>query len=164
MPNVKRNTGFRPYGEVRRTNKYIADAAIYPGDAVVHGSSGNVVAWSSSGTAILGVAMGYAASQGAEVLVWDHPDQEFVVQSDGSTPAGQLDVFLNYTIAATSASTQYKVSRMQLSGISGATGATMPLKALFLDNRADNAFGTYADVVVIINNHVQKGGTGQAGV
>ena len=164
MPNTKRATGFRPYGEVRRINQYVADTTIYPGDLVVHGSSGNVTLYTSSAVAVIGVAASYGVSQGAPLLVWDHPDQEFVIGSDGATPSNQTDLFLNYQVTTTAGSSQYKVSRMALTGTSGGTVATMPLKTIFIDSRPDNALGAYADVVVMLNNHVFKGGTGQVGV
>lgn len=164
MPNTKRNTGARPWGNPLRVSQYVANAAIYPGDFVQEGSSGNVIVYASSANAILGVAATYASGQGSQLLVWDHPDQQFVINSDGSQPTLQSDVFKNYQITATAGSATYKVSRMALTGTSQGTVATMPLKGLFIDQRPDSALGTYADIVVLINNHVFKGGTGVVGV
>lgn len=164
MANTKRNVGARPWGTPLRSSAYIANTTIYPGDFVVHASSGNVTTYTTSATSIIGVAANYAAGQGSQLLVWDHPDQQFVIQSDGATPALQSDIFYNYQISANSGSATYKVSRMALTGTSQGTTATIPLKAIFIDVRPDNALGTYADVVVLINNHVYKGGTGIVGV
>jgi hypothetical protein len=164
MGNTKRNVGFRPYGQVLRATQYIANGAVYPGDLVYHGSSGNVITYASSAIPIVGVAASYGSGQGSQILVWDHPDQQFIVQSDGGTPANQSDMFYNYQVTATGGSSQYKVSRMTLTGSSQGTISTMPLKAVFIDPRGDNVLGTYADVVVVINNHVFKGGTGSVGV
>lgn len=165
MANTKRNTGFRPYGVVYRATQYTANGTIYPGDPVQMGSSGNVIQYAgASANPILGVAAQYAAAQGSPVVVWDHPDQQYLVQSDGGTPAVQSDIFYNYQITQTSGSAAFKVSRMQLTGSSKGVAVAMPLQAIYLDSRPDNALGTYADVVVMINNHQFKGGTGTVGV
>jgi hypothetical protein len=163
MANTKRATGFRPYGQVLRATQYIANATIYEGDLLQPGSSGNVILYASSANPTIGVAAGYAAGQGSTLLVWDHPEQLFAVQSDGSVPANQSDLFYNYQVSANTGSAQYKLSRMALTGTSQGTVATMPLKAVYIDPRPDNVLGTYADVVVQLNNHVFGGGTGQAG-
>lgn len=164
MANIVRNTGLRPYGEVRRATQYTANAVIYPGDAVQMGSSGNVIQYAgASATGLLGVAAQYSSGQGQPILVWDHPDQNFVIQADAAIN-NQQNLFYNFQITQTTGSSQFKVSRMQLTASSSGTGAPMPLKALFLDPRPDNAFGSYADVVVTINNHIYKGGTGTSGI
>lgn len=164
MGNTKRNTGFRPYGQVLRATQYTVNGAVYPGDLVYHGASGNVITYAASAIPIIGVSASYGAGQGSQILVWDHPDQQFVVQSDGGTPSLQSDFFANYQVTATGGSATYKTSRMQLTGSSQGTAAAMPLKAIFLDPRGDNVLGTYADVVVLINNHAYKGGSGSVGV
>jgi hypothetical protein len=158
MANTKRNVGFRPYGQVYRATVYTANAAIYEGDAVQVNSSGNVISYAgASATPMLGVSAGYASGQGSQVVVWDHPDQQFVVQSDGSsaTPVAQSDIFWNYQITTPGGSTQFKVSRMQLTATS--QGTSGPLKAIYVDSRPDNALGTYADIVVLLNNHLYSG-------
>lgn len=164
MANTVRNVGFRLWGNPLRASQYIANGIIYQGDPVQMGSSGNVIQYAgSSATGLLGVAANYASGQGAPILIWDHPDQQFVVQADGQVN-NQNIMGLNFQITQTTGSSQYKISRMQLTASSTGTGATMPIKALFIDSRPDNALGSYADVVVLINNHIYKGGTGTTGI
>jgi hypothetical protein len=116
-------------------------------------NAGLVTNSSAGTTAVIGAAASYAAS-GAEVLVYDDPDQLFMIQSDDATdPDAQTDVGLNYNIVATSGDTTYKVSRHELDGSTGATDSNLPLRLLAVERSVGNALGGYADCVVQINNH-----------
>jgi hypothetical protein len=163
--NTVNPTGARPWGEVRRANWYVSGGAIYPGDWLIQNSSGQVVVATSS-TALCGVAATYTSASTQAVLVYDHPDQTFVVKSSGTYPATQADFLYNFDVITTAGSSTYKLSRMALNGgTHQLTTATIPLKALTYDNRPDNVLGnSNLDVVVIINNHSLKGGTGTTGV
>lgn len=163
MANADRPRGAKPTNREARVSKYQAGGAIYPGDFVKFDSDGEVVAASAS-NALCGVAAGYAAAQGDEILVYDAPDQEFVVQADSADIDAQTDINLNYNIVATAGNSTYKMSRMELDGDTGATTATLPLKLLRIDDRIDNALGASVDCIVVINNHQRKGSTGTAGV
>lgn len=162
MANAVKPRGAQPYGQIYRAQLYVSGGAVYPGDFVSTNSSGQVVAASAS-SALLGVAANYTSASGKDLLVYDHPDQMFVVQSDDTNPGAQTDFNLNYDIVATSGNTTYNASRMALDGSTGATTATLPLKALSYEKRPDNALSAECDVVVLINNHQLKGGTGTAG-
>lgn len=164
MANTLRNTGFRPWGTPLRVNNYTSNGIVYPGDAVQLASTGQVAAWSSSAVSTLGVAGSYSSAQGQQLTVFDHPDQLFVGQVDGAFASPNNLIGMNATISATSGSTTYKVSRMQVATTAIGTTAAFPLKILAVDNRPDNSFGTYADVIVQINNHTLKGGTGTLGI
>lgn len=161
MANTVKPRGARPYGVLLRATTYQAGGTVYPGDLVKTNSSGQVVAASAS-DALLGAALGYATT-GLDILVADHPDQQYSIQSDDANPGAQTDILLNYNFVATSGSSTYKDSRMALDGSTGATTATLPLKVLGYENRPDNALSTNCDCLVIINNHQLKGGTGTAG-
>jgi hypothetical protein len=162
MANSNTPNGLIPHGRVLRSRPYVAGSAIYPGDAVKLKSDGTVEVAAAS-NALLGAALNYAAS-GSEVNIADHPDQLFRVKADETEVDAQTDLNLNYNLVAGTASTLYKASRHALDSSTQATTATLPLKALAIDVRPDNALGTYADVIVCINNHQLKGGTGVVGV
>jgi hypothetical protein len=132
---------------------------VYPGDIVILDNAGLVAPASAGTTPVIGVAASYAAS-GAECLVWDDPNQMFMIQSDDATdPDAQTDVGLNYNLVATAGSSLYKASRMELDGNTGATDSNLPLRLLAVERTVDNALGGYADCVVILNNHRLKLGT-----
>lgn len=163
MANLDQPQGFRPKGDVRRLNEYVAAGAIYPGDAVSQEAGGRVAAASAT-AALCGVAATYAAAAGDAVMVWDDPDQLFIVQADDATIDAQTDIGLNYDILATAGDATYRVSRMEVDASTQATTATLPLKLLAIEKRPDNALGGFVDVIVKINNHQLDGGTGTAGV
>lgn len=157
MANSDRPDGFRPYGKVRDAKAYVAGGTIYPGDAVKMNNAGAVVVASAS-EALLGVAAEKAVS-GERVLVWDDPDQMFVVQSDSGTTLAQTAVGLNYNIVATGGSTLYDRSRMELDSDSGATSSTLPLRLIAFSDQVGNAAGEHAECVVKVNLHQLRSGS-----
>lgn len=163
MANTDRVKGFEPYGNVLRIRPYTAAGAIYPGDLVEQESGGRVAAADASSPCI-GVAMNYASAAGEEVLVADHPDQEFVCQADGTEIDELTDMGLNYNFVAGTASTLYRRSGMEIDADSGVTNSNLPLKVLRLLPRVNNALGGFAVCVCKINNHQLSGGTGTTGV
>lgn len=172
MANVNAPTGFKPYGELLHIGIYIASGTIYPGDAVeAHAGTSSTtnrrmqVAAADSGP-LMGVALNYA-TVGQVVRVADDPSQLFIGTSTSSATEfdNQDDLGLNNIIVATAGNSTYKCSRMGLGG-GAATGATLEIKALGLENRQDgkNEFGAYARVIFKINNHQLGSSTGTAGV
>jgi hypothetical protein len=151
MANSNRPKGFRPQEQVLRESAYVAAGTIYPGDAVKMDNSGRVVVAAASNS-LLGVAASYAVSAG-EVMVWDHPEQKFVVQSDDGTTLAQTAVGLNYNVVATAGDSTYKQSRMELDSDSGATNSTLPLRLLGIDREVGEAIGEFSKCVVQINAH-----------
>lgn len=113
MANRDEPQGFRPKGEVERANAYVAAGIIYPGDAVSLESGGRVVAASSPGP-LCGVSASYASAAGDEVLVWDNPDQLFIVQASGSQIIAQTNMNLNYGLLATTGNVIYRCSRQEM--------------------------------------------------
>lgn len=163
MANSDQPRGFRIKGNCLRVSPYVAGGTIYPGDAVHQENDGKVDAAAAS-EALCGVAASYA-TDGQTVLVYDHPDQKFVVQAAGASVSAQTDINLNYPITATAGSSTYKQSRQELDDSAGATTATLPLKLLAIDSREDNAFGANVDCVVIIANHqLSNAGLGNTGI
>lgn len=166
MSNLARlNGGMKPIGVLRRANVYQSAGAVYPGDPVSLTSAGQVQSAAAS-SALVGVALSYASASGLDVMVADHPDQEFSIEcSVSGGVASQTAMNLNYNIVSGSPNTTYKLSGATLDDSSGvASTSTLPLKALRLEKRDNNAFGINADVIVIINNHSLKGGTGTVGI
>lgn len=161
MANKDQPRGLEPFGQLLRVTEYVAGAAIVPQSPVQLQSDGKVDPWASG--ALLGVALTKAADT-QKVLVADHPDQQFIIQSDSADVDAQTDIGLNYTMDAGTDDTAYNISRAELDGDSGDTTATLPLKLLRILPAVDNALGAAADCVVKINNHQLAGGTGTLGV
>ncbi len=162
MANKDIVKGAEPYGKVLRVRPYVAQAAVYPGDFLKKNAAGTV-AQAAAADAVIGVAATYAAASG-EVLVYDHPDQEFIIQSDSADIDAQTDIGLNYDFVVASANTTYRRSGMELDGDTGATTATLPLKLQRIQPAPDNALGANVKCIVLINNHQLSAGTGSAGV
>lgn len=163
MANRDEPQGFRPKGEPKRLNKYVAAGVVYPGDAVSQEAAGRMVAASAT-SALAGVAASYASGAGQDVEVWDDPEQLYIVQADEADVDAQTDIGLNYDLLATAGDATYRVSRQELDSSTGATTATLPLKLLGIEERPNNALGAQVDCIVKINNHQLAGGTGTAGV
>ena len=162
MANKDIVDGAKPWGPCLRVRPYVANSAVYPGDLVKQNAAGTVEQAAAS-NACIGVALTYAAAA-AEVLVADHPDQEFVMQVDTADVDAQTDFGLNYNITVAAANTTYRRSGMEIDGTSGATTATLPIKMIRLLPAVDNALGANAKVICKINNHQLGQSTGTAGV
>jgi hypothetical protein len=162
MANKDQPQGARAFGPVLRIGKYLAAGATYPGEFVNMDADGKVKVAAAS-QALLGVALSQADADG-ELLVADHPDQRYVIQSDDASVSAQTAVNLNYNILATAEDTKYKISRMELDGDTGDTTATLPLKLLGIADKVDNDFGANVECIVKINNHQLSAHTGTAGV
>ena len=163
MANKDMVQGAQPFGRIYEARVYEADGTIYAGDFLKLHADGTVEQAAAT-NAIIGVAAHYATA-GQDVLVYDHPDQLFMIQSDDATePAAVAAIGLNYNIIVASANTTYKRSGMELDGSTGATTATLPLRLVQLLRRVDNAYGANAICVVRINNRQNGSSTGVAGV
>lgn len=163
MANKDQPTGARPVGTPLRVTAGVAASAIYPGDFVKLDSAGKISVAAAS-DALCGVAASLASADGDQVLIFDHPQQQFTVQADEADVDAQTDINLNFDIVATAGDSTYKVSRHELDSSTGAVTATLPLKLLRIEPKVDNALGAQVDCVVCINNHQLAGGTGTAGV
>jgi hypothetical protein len=92
--------------------------------------------------------------------VIDDPAQLFLVQCDAGFVAA--DVGKNADVIGTGGSTTTGVSTMELNSATLATTAALNLKTVGLYNVPGNEFGSFAVVVVKINEHVY-GSAGVAG-
>jgi len=190
MANIDKAFGFRPIGNLSATGAQkqygyeIADnqaGTIFQGDLVAL-SSGFITRFlPATHTAAVGVFNGcnyidpttgkptfknfYPGSVNitsgkiiADVI--DDPSQLFLVQCDAGFVAA--DVGKNADVVGTGGSTTTGVSTMELSSSTLATTAALNLKTVGLYNVPSNDYGSFAVVVVKINEHVY-GSAGVAG-
>jgi hypothetical protein len=190
MANTDKAFGFRPIGNLSATGAQkqygyeIADnqaGTIFQGDLVAL-SAGFITRFlPATHTAAVGVFNGcnyidpttgkptfknfYPGSVNitsgkiiADVI--DDPSQLFLVQCDAGFVAA--DVGKNADVIGTGGSTTTGVSTMELNSSTLATTAALNLKTVGLYNVPSNEFGSFAVVVVKINEHVY-GSAGVAG-
>ena len=191
MPNIDKAFGLRPVGNLSATGAQkqygyeIADnqaGTIFQGDLVAL-SGGYITRFlPATHTAAVGVFNGcnyidpttgkptwknyYPGSVNitsgkitADVI--DDPSQLFLIQCDAGFVAA--DVGKNADVIGTGGSTTTGVSTMELNSSTLANGAAaLNLKTVGLYNVPGNEFGSFAVVVVKINEHVY-GSTGVAG-
>jgi hypothetical protein len=190
MANTDKAFGFRPIGNLSATGAQkqygyeIADnqaGTIFQGDLVAL-SAGFITRFlPATHTAAVGVFNGcnyidpttgkptfknfYPGSVNitagkivADVI--DDPSQLFLVQCDAGFVAA--DVGKNADVIGTGGSTTTGVSTMELNSSTLATSAALNLKTVGLYNVPSNEYGSFAVVVVKINEHVY-GSAGVAG-
>ena len=109
-----------------------------------------------------------AASTAAYILVADSPDVLFEVEATTAGASGSLavaDIGKNINLFAGAGSTTTGTSAHSVDLADKGTAATLPFKIHSVGRRIDNEPGGNATkVLVYINNHQLKGGTGTAGV
>lgn len=157
--------------------------ALYTGDPVTIGTSGSLEV-GAAGSAIVGVFAGvkYIDSTGVakfqaywpgnpgvltgstvEALVIDDPNVVFTIQeTNGSgaagTPLALADRGLNANFLYTAGTAATGQSAVSLNNATEADTSTLNLKILQLDPTPGNAVGAFANWLVVINNHLYKGG------
>ena len=155
--------------------------AIFQGDLVAVVTTGGIERVAAGGSGlILGVFNGcrytdptsgketfsnhYPGSISAsdiEAFVIDSPHAKFEIQADDTFPVA--DLFGNFDIVDQSpvGDTSSGTSRMELDVTTGATTATLPIKAMDISQDPENSDVASANtnVIVIINNHLYSGGT-----
>ena len=186
MANVTEKFGLRPYRKLDGTplvgaqNRYTIASnhttAIFQGDLVTQLTAGTIGRHAASGTVpIVGVFNGvsytdpttgeqvfknhYPGSIAASDIVAnviDDPMVQFTIQSDEAFPV--TDLFGNFDVVESSpvGDTKSGTSNIQLDTSTGATTATLPLKAIDISQDPENSdtssVGT--NVIVVIQNHV----------
>lgn len=96
-------------------------------------------------------------TRGYYVSVVDDPNVVFEVQEVGTgTQLTAAEVGLNCNLVAGTNSGY--MSGWQLTNTTEATTATLDVKLLGLSQKPGNAFGAYAKWLVLMNNHVYRGG------
>lgn len=191
MANLDSPFGLRPVRMVNgspfsnQQNRYRIAAnygtSIYQGDLVKVVTAGGIERVAAGdGGLILGVFNGctytdpssgkqkwsnyYPASTNASdiiAFVIDAPDTVFEVQADDTFPVA--DLFGNFDIVDGSpvGDTTSGISNAELDVTTGATTATLPLKALDIsqDPLNDDVATANTNVLVVINNHLFSAGT-----
>lgn len=164
--------------------------SIFWNDPVTIGTDGNL-AIGVAGSAIIGVFQGclYTSTSGvvtfspywpastvtqnsAVVLakVVDNPEVVFSIQETNAsnlagTPLTAAAVGQNFNFLVGAGVTASGQSTTSLNNASGNPGSdtTLNLKVLGLDQTIGNTYGSFANWLVLINNHQYKGGTGTVG-
>ena len=192
MANVSEKFGLRPYRKLDGTplvgaqNRYtIASGyatAIYQGDLVEPLTSGNIQKHgANTSDAVVGVFNGcfytdpttqkptfknfYPGSIAASditAFVIDDPDAVFLIDADEAFT--RADLFRNYSVTNTTGVTATGISKAQLDvSVSGVT-ATFAIQAIDISQDPDNSdtSNANANILVRINNHFYRSGTGIA--
>lgn len=122
----------------------------------------------TTGSTTLDTPQYLPASTAGYVYVADSPDLVFETQATnagGAYSFAVADIGQNCNINAGSGSTTTGASGHSADLNDKGTTATLPLRVLGTVQRVDNdATGNYTKILVTINNHQLKGGTGTAGV
>jgi hypothetical protein len=190
MANQLEKFGLRPYRKLDGTplvgaqNRYtIASGhttAIFQGDMVIPLASGNIDRHTAgNATAIVGVFNGCfytdpttqkptyknyypggVAASDITAFVVDDPDAVFLVDADAAfTRAG---LFANYSVTNTTGVTQTGLSKVQLDVSTAGTATTFAVQAIDISQDPDNSdtSTSNANILVRINNHFYRSGTG----
>ena len=192
MANVAEKFGLRPYRKLDGTplvgaqNRYtIASGyatAIYQGDLVEPLTSGNIQKHgANTSDAVVGVFNGVfytdpttqkptfknfypggIAADDITAFVIDDPAAVFLVDADAAFT--RADLYKNYSVTNTTGVTATGISKAQLDvSVSGVT-ATFAIQAIDISQDPDNSdtSNANANVLVRINNHFYRSGTGIA--
>ena len=192
MANVAEKFGLRPYRKLDGTplvgaqNRYTIKANygsnIFQGDLVVPVSTGNIeVSTYNTSEAVVGVFNGcfftdpttgkptfknfYPASTNASdivAFVIDDPDAVFLMNADAAFT--RADLFKNYSMTNTTGVTQTGISKAQLDVSVSGTAGTFVIQAIDISQDPDNSdtANANANILVRINNHFYRSGTGLA--
>jgi len=106
---------------------------------------------------------GVLTGSSVEALVIDDPNTVFTIQETNAsgaagTPLALADRGLNANFLYTAGSTATGTSAVSLNNASEADTSTLNLKILQLDPTPGNAVGAFANWLVVINNHLYRGG------
>ena len=192
MANVSEKFGLRPYRKLDGTplvgaqNRYTIASnygtAIFQGDLVVPVAAGNVERHTAgTSDAVVGVFNGvfytdpttqkptyknyYPGSVVASditAFVVDDPDAVFLMDADEAFT--RADLYANYSVTNTTGVTQTGISKVQLDVSATGTASTFVVQAIDISQDPDNSdtATSNANILVRINNHFYRSGTGIA--
>tara|TARA_B100000029_G_C17552940_1_gene950736 strand:- start:126 stop:704 length:579 start_codon:yes stop_codon:yes gene_type:complete len=192
MANVSEKFGLRPYRKLDGTplvgaqNRYTVKnnygTAIFQGDLVIPTSAGNIERHTAgNGTAVVGVFNGVfytdpttqkptyknyypgsVATDDITAFIVDDPDAVFLMDADEAFT--RADLFKNYSVTNTTGVTQTGISKVQLDVSASGTTTTFAVQALDISQDPDNkdTATSNANILVRINNHFYRSGTGLA--
>jgi len=190
MANQLEKFGLRPYRKLDGTplvgaqNRYtIASGhttAIFQGDMVIPLTSGNIDRHTAgNATAIVGVFNGCfytdpttqkptyknyypggVTASDITAFVVDDPDAVFLMDADESFT--RADLYTNYSVTNVTGVTQTGISKVQLDVSTANTKTTFAVQAIDISQDPDNSDVTVsnANILVRINNHFYRSGTG----
>jgi hypothetical protein len=190
MANQLEKFGLRPYRKLDGTplvgaqNRYTIASnyatAIFQGDLVIPVTGGNIERYpGNTSTAVVGVFNGvfytdpttqkptfknyYPGSVAASditAFVVDDPDAVFLVDADATF--ARADLFQNYSLTAVSGNTKTGNSLQQLDVSVSGTETTYVVQAIDISQDPDNSdtSSANANILVRINNHFYRSGTG----
>ena len=190
MANVSEKFGLRPYRKLDGTplagaqNRYtIASGyatAIFQGDLVEPLGTGNIQKHgANTSDAVVGVFNGCfytdpttqkptfsnhypggIAASDITAFVIDDPDAVFLIDADAAFT--RADLFKSYSVTNTTGVTQTGISKAQLDVSASGTAQTFVIQAIDISQDPDNSDTTVsnANVLVRINNHFYRSGTG----
>ena len=190
MANVSEKFGLRPYRKLDGTplvgaqNRYtIASGyatAIYQGDLVEPLGTGNIQKHgANTSDAVVGVFNGVfytdpttqkptfknfypggIAADDITAFVIDDPDAVFLIDADEAFT--RADLFRNYSVTNTTGVTATGISKAQLDVSLSGTQTTFAIQAIDICQDPDNSdtANANANVLVRINNHFYRSGTG----
>ena len=169
-------------------NRYTIKAgyatAIYQGDLVIPTSTGNIEKYSANTSdAVVGVFNGVfyndpttqkptyknyypggvTPTQGdVTAFVVDDPDAVFLADADAAFT--RADLYKNYSVTNTTGVTQTGISKAQLDVGASGTATTFVIQAIDISQDPDNSdtSSANANILVRINNHFYRSGTGLA--
>jgi len=192
MSNVVEKFGLRPYRKLDGTplvgaqNRYtIASSyatAIYQGDLVVPVTGGNIERHTAdNSTAVVGVFNGCfytdpttqkptfsnyypggVAASDITAFVVDDPDAVFLMDADATFT--RADLYKNYSVTNTTGVTQTGISKQQLDVSVSGVASTFAVQAIDISQDPENSDtgSANANILVRINNHFYRSGTGIA--
>ena len=190
MANVSEKFGLRPYRKLDGTplvgaqNRYtIASGyatAIYQGDLVEPLGTGNIQKHgANTSDAVVGVFNGVfytdpttqkptfknfypggIAASDITAFVIDDPDAVFLIDADAAFT--RADLYKNYSVTNTTGVTATGISKAQLDVSVSGTATTFAIQAIDICQDPDNSdtANANANVLVRINNHFYRSGTG----
>jgi hypothetical protein len=190
MANVSEKFGLRPYRKLDGTplvgaqNRYTIASnygtAIYQGDLVEPLTTGNIQKHGAgTSDAVVGVFNGcfytdpttqkptfsnfYPGSIVASditAFIVDDPDAVFLVDADAAFT--RADLYKNYSVTNTTGVTQTGISKAQLDVSASGTAQTFVIQAIDISQDPDNSDtgNANANILVRINNHFYRSGTG----
>ena len=190
MANASEKFGLRPYRKLDGTplvgaqNRYtIASGyatAIYQGDLVEPLTSGNIQKHgANTSDAVVGVFNGCfytdpttqkptfknfypggIAASDITAFVIDDPDAVFLIDADEAFT--RADLYRNYSVTNTTGVTATGISKAQLDVSVSGTATTFAIQAIDICQDPDNSdtANANANVLVRINNHFYRSGTG----
>jgi hypothetical protein len=157
MANTDLANGFHPWGYIYPVSTHSKDATgstpIYPGDLVKLESDGNMEI-AAAGNRLLGASRDFlTGSLAGDTFIYDHPDQKFVGQDDGTgATSAQTHVGNQADHVAGTGSLVTFISAHEVD-ISSATTVTAGLKLLDIMKRPDVEVTTFTKWICRINEH-----------